>query len=467
MSDKQPMLAGVRVIECSLLGPAAITSHLADLGADVIKVEPPAGDYVPPDDLADRRGHRRCCTCTSTGASSRSCSTCKQPEAIAGVRRPRARRRRRRRGDAARASSPSVGLGYERLQGAQPARSCSARSPATARPARTRTCRATASPTTRGPGIVQPVIDDDGFTHIPEHANIGINAGPAFGALGDPRRAHPRARRPARAPAWRSRSPTPPRTSTGTASRRGRRYETPRRRGHRQPDRQLRAARARPRRHVGGRALPVLRVVRRPRPVHGVGAGVLEELLRGRRPRWTCSRSGRARPVRRPRPRQHGAAGRSARHLPHAHDRRSGSTFGDEHNTPIAPVEHAEDDRATTRSSRTGSAWTDVRADRAPTCCCSRCTSRARSCRCPTKAPDGRRAHRRGAARRARLRRRQARQAQGHRRAPGVATPADRELGDSGSGRTRRYFHRSVPKNHPAVRPALGMVMPPNVVYAR
>jgi len=39
-------LAGVRVIECSLLGPAAITSPLVDLGADVIKVESPSGDYV-------------------------------------------------------------------------------------------------------------------------------------------------------------------------------------------------------------------------------------------------------------------------------------------------------------------------------------------------------------------------------------------------------------------------------------
>jgi len=40
------MLEGVRVIECSLLGPAAITSHLVDLGAEVVKVESPAGDYV-------------------------------------------------------------------------------------------------------------------------------------------------------------------------------------------------------------------------------------------------------------------------------------------------------------------------------------------------------------------------------------------------------------------------------------
>src|SRR6478752_4693002 len=42
----QPPLAGVRIIESSMLGPAAITTHLADLGAEVIKVEPPAGDYI-------------------------------------------------------------------------------------------------------------------------------------------------------------------------------------------------------------------------------------------------------------------------------------------------------------------------------------------------------------------------------------------------------------------------------------
>ena len=39
-------LAGLRVIESSLLGPGELTSFLADLGADVIKVEPPQGDYV-------------------------------------------------------------------------------------------------------------------------------------------------------------------------------------------------------------------------------------------------------------------------------------------------------------------------------------------------------------------------------------------------------------------------------------
>ena len=45
MPSQQP-LAGVRIIECSMLGPGAITTSLADMGADVIKVEPPAGDYI-------------------------------------------------------------------------------------------------------------------------------------------------------------------------------------------------------------------------------------------------------------------------------------------------------------------------------------------------------------------------------------------------------------------------------------
>src|SRR4029450_340187 len=40
------LLAGVRVIESSLLGPAAVGMQLADLGAQGIKVGDPGGDYV-------------------------------------------------------------------------------------------------------------------------------------------------------------------------------------------------------------------------------------------------------------------------------------------------------------------------------------------------------------------------------------------------------------------------------------
>ena len=39
-------LGSVRIVECSMLGPGRHHHHLADLGADVIKVEPPSGDYI-------------------------------------------------------------------------------------------------------------------------------------------------------------------------------------------------------------------------------------------------------------------------------------------------------------------------------------------------------------------------------------------------------------------------------------
>jgi crotonobetainyl-CoA:carnitine CoA-transferase CaiB-like acyl-CoA transferase len=45
-SEPGALLAGVRIIESSLLGPAAVGMQLADLGAEVIKVENPGGDYV-------------------------------------------------------------------------------------------------------------------------------------------------------------------------------------------------------------------------------------------------------------------------------------------------------------------------------------------------------------------------------------------------------------------------------------
>jgi len=46
MEEKRGLLAGVRIIESSLLGPGAVGMQLADLGAEVIKVETPGGDYI-------------------------------------------------------------------------------------------------------------------------------------------------------------------------------------------------------------------------------------------------------------------------------------------------------------------------------------------------------------------------------------------------------------------------------------
>ena len=46
MSDSSSLLSGLRVIESSLLGPGFVATFFSDMGADVIKVEPPSGDYI-------------------------------------------------------------------------------------------------------------------------------------------------------------------------------------------------------------------------------------------------------------------------------------------------------------------------------------------------------------------------------------------------------------------------------------
>jgi crotonobetainyl-CoA:carnitine CoA-transferase CaiB-like acyl-CoA transferase len=45
-STKPAPLAGLRVLDFSILGPGATAHHFAELGADVIKIEVPGGDYV-------------------------------------------------------------------------------------------------------------------------------------------------------------------------------------------------------------------------------------------------------------------------------------------------------------------------------------------------------------------------------------------------------------------------------------
>ena len=40
------LLKGLKVLENSLLGPGLVGTFLSDLGAEVIKVESPSGDYI-------------------------------------------------------------------------------------------------------------------------------------------------------------------------------------------------------------------------------------------------------------------------------------------------------------------------------------------------------------------------------------------------------------------------------------
>ena len=47
MSDGYNLLEGIRVLEIALATPNALGMHLADMGAEVLKIEePPEGDYV-------------------------------------------------------------------------------------------------------------------------------------------------------------------------------------------------------------------------------------------------------------------------------------------------------------------------------------------------------------------------------------------------------------------------------------
>jgi crotonobetainyl-CoA:carnitine CoA-transferase CaiB-like acyl-CoA transferase len=176
-----PPLQGLRIIECSALGPAAITSSLVDLGADVIKVEPPAGDYIREMTwpivegvslmhLHVNRGKRSITVDLRTEAG---VAVLKELAATADVvveaMRPGALAKR--------------GVGYDDLKATNPKIVfCTISGYGMTGPYRDYPSHGVAYDTWAG--IVKVATDDEGFTYLPEHVSIGINAGPLFGALG-------------------------------------------------------------------------------------------------------------------------------------------------------------------------------------------------------------------------------------------------------------------------------------------
>jgi crotonobetainyl-CoA:carnitine CoA-transferase CaiB-like acyl-CoA transferase len=175
------LLRGVRVVECSMLGPAAITTALADLGADVIKVEPPQGDYVREMTwpivegtslmhLHLNRGKRSVVLDlrTKEGAAI-FLELVREADAVVEAMRPGGLARR--------------GLGYERLREVNPrVVFITISGYGMTGPYKDYPSHGIAYDTWAG--VVKPEVDEDGFTYIPEHVSIGINAGPLFGALG-------------------------------------------------------------------------------------------------------------------------------------------------------------------------------------------------------------------------------------------------------------------------------------------
>jgi len=174
-------LSGVRIVECSLLGPAAITTHLADMGADVIKVEPPAGDYIREMTwpivegvslmhLHVNRGKKSVTLDLRTDEGQEVFrDLVRNADAVVEAMRPGGLERR--------------GLGYEALREINPRIVFITISGfGTTGPYRDLPSHGVAYDAWAG--IFNPEVDEEGFVAIPEHASIGIHAGPLFGALG-------------------------------------------------------------------------------------------------------------------------------------------------------------------------------------------------------------------------------------------------------------------------------------------
>ena len=175
-----PPLHGIRIIECSALGPAQITTPLVDLGAEVIKVEPPAGDYIREMTWPIVEGTSLMHLHLNRGKRS----------LVLDLRRRRrrhfegARRHRRcgRRGDVPRITG-ATWRRVRRPEGDQPQdRLLHHLGHGMTGPYRDYPSHGVAYDTWAG--IVNVATDEEGFTYIPEHASIGIHAGPLFGALG-------------------------------------------------------------------------------------------------------------------------------------------------------------------------------------------------------------------------------------------------------------------------------------------
>jgi crotonobetainyl-CoA:carnitine CoA-transferase CaiB-like acyl-CoA transferase len=175
------LLDGVRVIESSLLGPGHVATFFADLGADVIKVEPPSGDYIrqmtwPIVDgvsLLHLHTHRGKRSITLNLKTPEGVQLYKDLVAGADVvieaMRP--------------GSLAKLGIGYEDLKKVNPKIVFATLSGYGATgPYKDMPSHGIAFDTWSG--IVQPVLDDEGFCHIPPNMpNVGINVGPMLAAI--------------------------------------------------------------------------------------------------------------------------------------------------------------------------------------------------------------------------------------------------------------------------------------------
>ena len=180
MSHPTPPLGGLRIIESSLLGPGFLTTFFSDLGADVIKVEPPQGDYIREMTWPIVNGVSLLHLHTHRGKKSIVLNL-REPEgvelyldlarnadAVVEAMRPGALERR--------------GLGYEQLKEVNPRIVFATISGyGMTGPYKDMPSHGIAYDTWAG--LIPPAYDEDGFCRIPEMPNIGINIAPLIGAF--------------------------------------------------------------------------------------------------------------------------------------------------------------------------------------------------------------------------------------------------------------------------------------------
>ena len=175
------LLAGVRIVESSLLGPAGVGMQLADLGAEVIKVENPGGDYVRKiafpiiDGISLLHWH------LNRGKKSVVLDL-RKPEAVeaylALVRGADAVIEAMRPGALARR-----GITWEAMQAANPRIVfCQVSGYGISGPYKDMPSHGIAYDAWAG--AARPTLNDEGLPTIPSYTAIGINAGPLYAALG-------------------------------------------------------------------------------------------------------------------------------------------------------------------------------------------------------------------------------------------------------------------------------------------
>ena len=176
------LLKGVRIIECSLLSPSGVGQHLADLGAEVVKVEAPGtGDYVrtltwPVIDGNSLEHWRWNRGKQSIALDLRSAEGVEvfldlvrnADAVIEGMRHGALDRR---------------GLTWERLRAVKPDLVlCRVSGYGGSGPYRDVPSHGLAFDAMAG--LVPPVKTAEGFVSIPAHFSVGTGAGPLYGALG-------------------------------------------------------------------------------------------------------------------------------------------------------------------------------------------------------------------------------------------------------------------------------------------